>query len=204
MKTFQLHGELGDQFGEIWHLDVLTPAEGIRAIIANRPDFATHLIESGERGIAYQVLADARQLGEADIVAPFGREVLHLVPVIAGAGGGGIGEIFVGIALIAVSVMTGGAGLGLMAAYEAGGIALAASSLAFSIGVSLALGGVAQMLAPTPQQPGTSAPVANVPSYFFNGPVNSIAQGMPVPVGYGRLTVGSAPISAGMSVEQLM
>ena len=36
----------------------------------------------------------------------------------------------------------------------------------------------------------------NTPSYLFNGAVNTTAQGHPVPIGYGRLIVGSAVISA--------
>ena len=40
------------------------------------------------------------------------------------------------------------------------------------------------------------------PSYIFNGPVNTMAQGHPVPIGYGEMIVGSAVISAGISVDE--
>ena len=43
----------------------------------------------------------------------------------------------------------------------------------------------------------------NKPSYSFNGAVNTTAQGHPVPVGYGRLVVGSAVISAGIDVDEV-
>jgi predicted phage tail protein len=63
------------------------------------------------------------------------------------------------------------------------------------------LGGVAQML--SPQQKGLSSKDSpdNGASYNFNGPVNTQAQGNPVPLLYGRMIVGSAVISAGIYAE---
>ena len=40
-------------------------------------------------------------------------------------------------------------------------------------------------------------------SYLFSGPVNTVAQGIPIPLGYGRLRVGSAVISASLRFQQL-
>jgi predicted phage tail protein len=65
------------------------------------------------------------------------------------------------------------------------------------------LGGVAQMLAPQPASNEPSERPENQPSYTFNGAVNTTAQGQPVPLGYGRLVVGSAVISAGIDVDQV-
>jgi hypothetical protein len=69
------------------------------------------------------------------------------------------------------------------------------ATVAFSVGVSLALGGIAQMLAPQPKFDGPQE--EQQPSYVFNGAVNTTAQGQPVPVGYGRMIVGSAVIIGG-------
>ena len=41
------------------------------------------------------------------------------------------------------------------------------------------------------------------PSYLFNGPVNTIKQGGPVPLLYGRMMVGSQVISSGITTSQL-
>ncbi|HNQ32149.1 MAG TPA: hypothetical protein PKJ93_00055, partial [Methanoculleus sp.] len=35
------------------------------------------------------------------------------------------------------------------------------------------------------------------------GPVNTMAQGHPVPVGYGEMIVGSAVISAGIEIDEV-
>ena len=40
-------------------------------------------------------------------------------------------------------------------------------------------------------------------SYLFSGPVNTAAQGVPIPIGYGRLRVGSTVISASLRNQQL-
>ena len=41
-------------------------------------------------------------------------------------------------------------------------------------------------------------------SYLFNGPVNTISEGIPVPVGYGRLLIGSAVISASYDPSEFL
>lgn len=53
MTTVYLYGHLGRKFGHRWRLDMQTPAEAIRAIIANKPDFHAHLIKHSTPG--YQV-----------------------------------------------------------------------------------------------------------------------------------------------------
>jgi predicted phage tail protein len=62
------------------------------------------------------------------------------------------------------------------------------------------IGGVIQLLTPVPKGSAANT-AANAPSYVFNGAVNTQAQGNPVPLLYGRMIVGSAVISAGISAE---
>ena len=59
-----------------------------------------------------------------------------------------------------------------------------------TVGTNLALAGVSQLLAPGPE-----TEEQQEEGYLFNGPVNNIAQGLPVPVCYGELMVGGSPIS---------
>jgi hypothetical protein len=60
-------------------------------------------------------------------------------------------------------------------------------------------GGVVQLLTPLPKGLHSKDSAGNMPSYSFNGPVNTQAQGNPVPLLYGGpLKVGSAVISAGI------
>lgn len=206
MKTIYLLGELGKKFGRKHRLDVKTPAEAVRAFVANFPDFERYMIESGDRGVGYQVLAGATPIGNYDDIhnPTSDRESIRFIPTLTGAGGNGITSVLLGVALIAASFIPG---LNVAVWSTAAGVAGAATyaSVAFGIGVSLALGGLAQMLTPTPKASSinTSPTAENAPSYAFNGPVNVTAQGNPVPIGYGRMIVGSAVISAGIVTEEI-
>ncbi|VVD74307.1 phage tail protein [Pandoraea aquatica] len=112
--------------------------------------------------------------------------------MVAGSKRGGLFQTILGAALIALSVWNP-AFLAASGVFSAGSIGL--------MGASLALGGVVQLL--SPQQSGLSVKDSpdNGASYNFNGPVNTQAQGNPVGVLYGEMTVGSAVISAGIYAE---
>ncbi|MEK7492166.1 MAG: tail assembly protein, partial [Pseudomonadota bacterium] len=76
--------------------------------------------------------------------------------------------------------------------------------MAFGVGLagaSMALGGVVQMLSPQAKGLSTKDSPNNGASYNFNGPVNTTAQGNPVPILYGRMIVGSAVLSGGIFAE---
>lgn len=103
----------------------------------------------------------------------------------------GVFQTVLGVALVAAAFMIPG----LNAAVAMGMLAA---------GVGMAIGGVFQMLAPTQQGLSTADRPENGASYNFNGPVNTTAQGNPVPLGYGKKIVGSAVVSAGIYSEDQM
>jgi predicted phage tail protein len=78
-----------------------------------------------------------------------------------------------------------------------------AANATVAIGVSLAIHGVAQLLAPAPTTNNASAAVDQRQSFLFGGQSNISAQGGPVPLVYGRMRVGSVMVSAGVVTEQL-
>ena len=193
MRTIILLGELGKRYGRRHLLDVKSPAEAVRALCANFKDFAAFVSSSAERNVGYRVLNMREDVAEDELHNPAGQRIT-IAPVVAGAGGK-LGKILLGAVLIGASFLVPGLG----ATVLFGTTTLA--SVAFGIGVSMALGGVAQLLAPQPKSPGPQE--EQQPSYVFNGAVNTSAQGQPVPIGYGRMIVGSAVISAGISVEDI-
>lgn len=191
-----MHGELAKKFGQVHELAVSSPAEAIRALCANFPDFFSFVSASEQRNVAYKVLVDNETMPGLDSVGlPFAKN-MDVVPVIAGAKNGLLGIVF-GAALIGAAFLTGGASL------AATGVAFSgiAGQVAFGLGVSMVLSGVSGMLSPAPKASAGAAEVTNKPSYTFNGPVNTTAQGNPVPLGYGRMIVGSAVISAGITAD---
>lgn len=192
-----LSGELAKKYGRTHYLAVNSPAEAIRALCANHGTFYSFLASSEQRNVGYQVIIDDDDIGENTdrLPLPFSRD-MHIVPVIGGGKSGFLG-IVLGVALIAASFF-------LPAAPLIAGLGAASpsfASIAFGVGASLFLGGVSGLLAPQPKATAGQAEVRNLPSYTFNGPVNTTAQGQPVPVGYGRMIVGSAVISAGITAD---
>lgn len=195
MRTILLLGELGKRFGRRHEIDVRSPAEAIRALSANFPDFAGFVAKSTERNVGYRILSGRDDVNLEQLHDPAARRIT-IAPVIMGAGGGSpIGQILLGGALIAASFIPGLQGIALI-----GQMTLA--QVAFGIGVSLALGGVSQLISPPPKAEGPQEQTP--PSYVFDGAVNTQAQGQPVPIGYGRMIVGSAVISAGLTVDDIV
>lgn len=195
MVTVILLGELGRCFGRRHNLAIGSAAEAIRALSANFPTFERELVASGERGVGYRVLAGRDSLNLERLHEPTGSQRITIAPVVSGAGGDGLGQILLGAALLAVAWWNP---LG----WAASGAFLSQATL-YSVGTAMILGGVAQMIAPIPKAAEPSERPENKPSYSFNGAVNTTAQGHPVPVGYGRLIVGSAVISAGIDVDEI-
>lgn len=194
MKTIVLLGELGRRFGRRHQLDVASPAEAVRALCANFKDFRGFVSTSHERNVAYRVVNVADPVTEEQLHHPAGHTITF-APVIAGAGGSGLGSIFLGAALIGLAFVLP------VAPLIAGIAGSSLASISFGIGVAMALGGVAQLLAPPPKPSGGNQ--EQEPSYVFDGAINTTSQGYPVPLGYGRLIVGSAVISAGISAEDI-
>jgi len=201
MKKIQLLGELGKKFGKSFSMDVKNPAEAIRALCINFPAFKQHLLDSEKRGVAYKVLLGNEAQSVDDLHNPAGKQSIKLVPILQGAGGNALTNVILGAVIIAAAFATGGVSLTATGALTATFI----GGMAFGMGVSLIIGGITQMLTPIPDMSvdATNNQPDNKPSYVFNGAVNTSAQGYPVPVGYGRMIVGSAVISAGIVAEEL-
>jgi len=188
LRTIRLYGKLGARFGRVHRLAVDSAAEAVRAMCVLLPGFRKELATSADRGLTYAVFVGKENIGEEQLSLPPGRDDIRIAPVLQGSKRGGVLQTILGAALIAVgaviSVYGGGAGMPLM-----------------QMGAVMAFGGVVQMLSPQPNGISAKDSPENGASYNFNGPVNTSAQGNPVPVLYGRMIAGSAVISAGIFAE---
>lgn len=196
MMTIHLHGALR-RFGRQFRLDVKTPAEAIRALSVLCPGFRQHLRKHSEPG--YHVVLGKRDLAADDLALPSSESTLRLVPVVAGANNPWVRVVIGAILIYATSGAYGWQG------FAAGGAYAGAGTILSGIGMGLALGGIAQIVSGTPKAPnmGQQEDANNRPSFAFDGAVNTVGQGHPVPVLYGRMIVGSAVISAGLSAEPI-
>ena len=210
MKVVKVYGALRKRLGQCrFEFDVATPAQAIKALCVNFPGLDKWLIDSEQDGVAYRVAVSKEKATEenvAPLLMPFSdREVFSITPVVAGAGGG-LGRTLLGVALIAVAIANPYAGVGLVKGAGVGFSAVAGggfAAFAGNLGIALVLSGVAEMLSPQPSLDSTLDESVQLESFTFSNVVNTSRQGMPVPIAYGRLFVGSAVLSSGLDVDQV-
>jgi predicted phage tail protein len=176
-------------------LETGTASEAFSALKNTVHGFEDFIRSSARRGQRYAIFRNRENVGE-DRFALSGTTEIRIVPVIAGSKNGGLFQTVLGVALVVVGVVVTGMSFGSAAPV---GAALIAT------GIGMAIGGVVQMLTPLPKTPNQQdqASTENKPSYLFNGAFNSTQQGLPVPVVYGQMLVGSSVIAVGTWTEAL-
>lgn len=196
LRRIKLYGALAKFVGQrVLEADVATAAEAVRFLLANRPALEQHMADQH-----YSVRVGTYALGEDELHDPAGQQEISISPVIAGAGT--VGRIILGAALIAGAFFTGGATIGLF------GLAapLSLSSTLLTIGASMVLTGAAQLLTPVPRVnvgAGSDSPQDPRSTFNFSGIQQTSRQGVPVPIAYGKVLVGSVVISAGVDTVQV-
>lgn len=226
-REVKVYGPLAKFVGQRRFLaEINSAGEAVRMLLANFPGLERHMADQH-----YKVIVDGYDTDLEELHNP-ASQTIKIVPVLGGAGGG-VGKILAGVALVAAAIVIGpaaggflglGAGLGGMGGVAAGGAAMGLVGGAFAtavgaVGAALVLGGVSQLLSPTPQigqiGPGSMNPGAGrntttqgteldpQESYSFSGIQNTSRMGLPVPIVYGETVVGSVVISAGIDVDTI-
>jgi predicted phage tail protein len=223
VREVKLYGALAKFVGQRRFLaEINSAGEAIRMLLANFPGLEQHMADQH-----YKVIVDNYESELEEINNPASQRI-QIVPVLGGAGGGA-GKIVAGVALVAAAILLAPAGAAVLGIAGAGGgaataagftLGIAAANLAATVGVALILGGVSQLISPTPQL-GTIGPLGGVggtgrrqtstegtefdpqESYSFSGIQNTSKQGVPVPLVYGETIVGSVVISAGIDVDTI-
>lgn len=190
VTMIRLYGVLGSKFGRVHYLAVSNAAEAIRALGSQLRGFDAFLTQAKDNGLGFTVFYGKSNLKVEELHNPSGRDAIRIAPIILGSKNAGWVQVIVGAILVVagyvLSPFTGGASLVLV-----------------PIGYGMVAGGVVQLLTPVPKGRSAQDATDNQPSYLFNGPVNTQAQGSAVQVVYGDMIVGSAVLSAGInSVDQ--
>ena len=213
MKVVKVYGTLRKFLGGRcrFEFEVDTPAQALKALCVNFPGLDKWFMDREAEGNGFRVTVGRDRITQDSpegLILPWSeREAFSITPVICGAGEG-VGQIFAGIGLIALSFLLPGAGLfgatSLFGATATTGVLTTIGTAISQIGVSLVLGGVAQMISPQTNMGGLTSgrEAARLESFTFSGIVNTSKQGLPVPVAYGRVFVGSAVLSSGLDVNQ--
>ncbi|RXJ10417.1 tail assembly protein [Lelliottia nimipressuralis] len=199
-KTLILKGRMAKKFGKTHQFHVADLREMLRAMCSQVPGFRKYMSEAHINGIRFAFYSGRNNIGIGEFDMTMGGDVFTIEPVLEGAKNGGMLQIVIGAVAIAAAFFTAGGSLALYGAAIGATTATGAAVTALtSIGVSMMLGGVVQMLTPQPSfNVGASSSTDNKPNYAFGAPVNTVSMGYPVPVLYGAREVGGAIISAGM------
>jgi predicted phage tail protein len=204
MIKVNLHGKLGQELGENWELEISTVAEAFVAIEANTKKLRKWILENINK-CEYEILINKTNLfnekKEFKTIEEVYKSELYfniknkvsqidIIPKIYGEFDSPYFKVAAGAAAVA-------GGVALAVVYPP----LAPLGIGIAIaGIGLVAGGVSELLSkPPPSVPFTAQQVNPIDglgeaggpvSYLFNGPVNTVGEGGPVPVGYGELIVG--------------
>ncbi|WP_151796569.1 tail assembly protein [Acinetobacter soli] len=186
-KTIRFHGVLREKFGKEWRLEVNSVQDAMRLLAVQIEGLEQFLLNAHHNGLRFSIFIDKRQtLSDKEVDMNLGTELIRIVPIVEGAGGGLL-QTVLGVVMLGVGVFTFGVG-------TAVGMAL------IGAGAGMFVGGIAQMLMPktTTQDANTDGNRAN---HGFGSAVTTVAQGNPVAILYGEREVGGFIISAGQYPE---
>ena len=193
MKTVYLHGKLGKRFGEKWDLNVDTAQEAYSAIDANSDGFMQYIIDASKKGTEYIALTkdpkhiqDEKDLREniidlKNVNLKSKNKEIHVLNPVSGSGPAAV--VFYALA----SFMGGGAIYGV--------------TLKTVLAIA-ALTAVVQSLTKPPKPPERKDPVSTK-SFLISGGLTRQAQGIAVPLGYGRLKIGATNVATRKTSKQL-
>jgi predicted phage tail protein len=188
MQRVKLVGEIA-KFGSNWETDCRDIRDIFRLINCQTSGFRQHLISAAEAGIGYEIKRGEDYLeSEDELLLSLNKEDIIITEVPAGAKGAG--KIFAAIAIAILVIANPGTLFFTPGVAGAAGSLTAIGQFAVGLAVNLALTGIAEIMAPGPESDSQQEQ-----GYLFDGPTNNVQQGLPVPVCYGELLVGGAPIS---------
>jgi len=200
----KLLGDLGRKFGRKFSFMAASPKDVMSALCNQLEGFKEHLAYAHERGVAFRLINDDSEgMDYENLLMPCNR--LIIAPIVTG--GGAAGRILLGVALVALSFVSFGAGSifgGYLAATATSAAGFAAGSgVLFSLGLGLVLTGIASLLTP-PQRLATPSETQRQDSFLFDRSTELTTQGQPIPLLYGRFLAASPlVISSSISTQQV-
>lgn len=193
LTKITFHGNLAEALGQKdFELKVQNVAEGLRAVdIISKRKLAKAIVENEKQNIKYKVLTDEKPLfsenidkiekiKNSELFINKKYKTIDIVPVLEGAGDDSKD----------LTMVIGG-GLLFGMGYADG------NTMMMVIGAYAFLTGMSNLLAEPPEfEDFREIQQTNKKeSYLFNGPLNTYNPGGPVPIGYGRVMVGSLTIA---------
>lgn len=193
LKTMRLKGVMARKFGAVHRYHAADLRELIRAMCSQVPGFKKYVSNAHLNGVRFAFFSGKENIGLQEFDMSSGSTEFCMEPIIEGSKRGGMLQVVIGAVALVAAYFTAGASFTVL-----GVTASTVTTALTGLGISMALGGVIQMLTPQPNYNiGASSSTDNKPNYAFGSPVNTVAMGYPVPVLYGQREIGGAIISAG-------
>ena len=208
-RKIYLEGEIGEKFGKEFTMPVTSFSEVFRCLECNFPEVRKYLIDCEERNIGFVCeVAGTTLNSEAELLLEYKEGDMIVTPLPMGSKSGG-GKLLAALAIAALIIINPYGAFYTQtqaAAYTAGGVQTQAAAYALTtpglvaagVAVNLALTGINQVMAPDP-----SVDNDQDESYLFQGTGQTLVEGDPVPVLYGKLRIPGRPISLQVRNERL-
>ena len=193
LKKIKVYGKLRQFLGKSYFMAaVKSPQQAMSFLIANFEGVQKHMNDQ-----IYKIKMGGRVITE-EYLSMTGQGDIQIIPVATGSGPAipAIGAFFGGAATAVASVA------GTVLTSSIVGTALT------TIGTSLVIGGITDLLAPQNPVPDISS-VSDIDpsirgSYSFSGIQNVSSSGVPIPIIYGAVFSGSIIISSGTDSTQVV
>lgn len=175
MTSIRLHGVLAKGFGNVFSMKIGRASQAIEAIDANRPGFIKKINSLSRKGFYYSIVVDGKKIKNlSEYEKSKTPQEIDIVPIICGSG------IVAGVVALAKII--------------------AANQVLATFALFIISTAVQMLLAPKQEKQDVKATEASTRglerSFEFSNKQNLASQGVPVPIGYGRLRVGSQIIQA--------
>jgi predicted phage tail protein len=169
MTQVYIHGILAREYGDIFEFNLPNPKDVLEAIDCNRSGFIRRLIELQKEGFCYDIIINKKRVTQEEhMTGVKNPKTIDLVPAITGAGP------FAGFVLF-----------------------LGSGTFLANLTLAVIFAAISYALTPKPEMEALEIDAdASKSSLIFSNIVNVASQGSPVPIGYGRLKVGSQVIQA--------
>ena len=192
LKKIKVYGTLRKFLGQAeFEVDLNTPREALSFLKCNFEGIEKHMSEQ-----IYTIQCGAKVITE-DVLNFCSQDDIRIIPVVHGN--------FFGIILGAIGLFGGGTIGGL---FGGGLLSTLITSTLTSIGTSMLIDGVTQLLSPqqnnlSPTGQDSLDPAALASNYSFTGLTNISRAGVPVNLVYGEILVGSIVVSNGVDTVQV-
>ena len=178
MTEISIEGRLGQELGSFWRLKVRTFVELFNALEANTSKLRKYL--DGHRKEYWAIFVNNERVELSSFLhSDIKNKKIKIIPILAG-----------GASTMAAAIVSAIGVKGALAVAVLEFVLTAIISTAISFGLSMLMAKL--MKTDDPQ-------AVNTTSFIFSSPENVAQQGQVVPVGYGRIKVGSKVISVGLT-----